>query len=59
METETCPYCEQPIPLDEWDRHEKGRDRKRMDCPHQDLEKIKVDQEPVTWATSGQLPDRW
>lgn len=59
METETCPYCKEPIPQDEWERHEKGRDPKRLECPHQDLAAVKADHEPATWTATGQLPDLW
>jgi hypothetical protein len=52
METETCEYCGQEIPEEEWHDHERGRDAKRLACPHQDLEEIAAAQEPdpTDWA---------
>ena len=58
MEPEACPHCGQEIPSDEWDKHDEGRDAKRLDCPHQDLDLIKEDSEPVRYSP-GVLPDRW
>lgn len=49
METETCRYCRQEIPEDEWDDHEKGTDVRRLACPHQDLEEIAAAQESDSW----------
>jgi hypothetical protein len=58
MATETCPYCGALIPIDEWPKHEAGRDAKRADCGHQDLDLIKAGTEPQPWDGET-LPDAW
>ena len=58
METETCEYCGQKIPEDERRDHEMGRDVRRLECPHQDLDQIAEEREPVRWSP-GVLPDLW
>ena len=51
-ETWTCEYCGRWIPEDDRRDHERGRDEKRLACPHQDLEEIAAAREPdpSDWA---------
>jgi hypothetical protein len=57
-ETETCPYCGEAIPVDEWNDHDKGKDAKRPACPHQDLDEIVAGQSQ-RWKPGVALPDAW
>jgi hypothetical protein len=55
---EVCEYCGEPIPPGDLAEHKEGIDRKRMACPHQDLDEIAATWGPQVWET-GALPDVW
>jgi len=52
----TCPSCDQRIPADEIERHLQGIDEERLDCPRQDIAKIKSRRE---WAGAMRAVPAW
>jgi hypothetical protein len=60
METEdgVCEFCGEFIPEDDRADHDAGRDAKRPECPHQDLEKIVLG-ERRRWVPGVAMPDAW
>lgn len=37
-----CPACGEVIPEESWPAHEAGADRRRIDCPAQDLAAVRA-----------------